>query len=122
MYVLMDIEWITNRDQQINPTQIAAMRVDEQWNESNRFFARIRPRDSSFHQWDHMGYSGGTKEDFLNADSLSQVFSALDCWLNEDDVLCWWTPDSIKILNLVYLIALRYHKSDQFAGNSVWNI
>jgi len=107
MYVLMDIEWITNSDNHINPTQIAALRVDEHWNETGRFFERIRPRDSSFHQWNHMGYSGGDKASFLNADSLSRVFSYLDLWLTKDDVLCWWTPDSIKVFNSMYLMSLR---------------
>lgn len=107
MYVLMDIEWITNDDNHINPTQVAAMKVDGQWNEIDTFFARIRPRDNSFHQWKHMGYSGGEKEEFLNADNLPKVLGNLDNWLAEDDVLCWWTPDSIKVLNSMFLMALR---------------
>ncbi len=107
MYVLMDIEWITNSDNQINPTQIAALRVDEHWNELDRYFARIRPRDLSFCHWEHMGFSGGNQGDFLHADCLTKVFGDLDAWLNEDDVLCWWTPDSIKVLTFMYLIALN---------------
>ena len=58
MFVLMDIEWIENQIHYITPTQIAAMRVDEQWRCHNRFYSRIRPRDSSFHQWTHMAYTG----------------------------------------------------------------
>lgn len=107
MYVLIDIEWITNSDHQINPTQIAALRVDKHWNEVDRFFARIRPRDISFCQWEHMGFSGGAPEEFLHADCLTNVFGDLDAWLNEDDVLCWWTPDSIKVLNTMYIMALQ---------------
>lgn len=109
MYVLMDIEWITNRSNHICPTQIAALRVSEQWNETDRFFARIRPRDSSFHQWNHMGYSGGTAEEFLNADSLTRVLVDLDVWLDKDDVLCWWTPDSIGVFNSIFLMVLKRH-------------
>lgn len=107
MFVLMDIEWITNGDNDINPTQVAAMKVDAQWNEVDTFFARIKPRDNSFHQWKHMGYSGGEMEDFLNADKLPKVFYDLDNWLGTDDVLCWWTPDSIKVWNSMFLMALR---------------
>lgn len=107
MYVLMGIEWISNSDNHINPTQVAALRVDEQWSETDQFFARIRPRDASFHQWKHMGYSGGTMEEFMNAGSLTQVFTDLDAWLNEDDILCWWTPDSIGVLNSMFLMALK---------------
>ena len=58
MFVLMDIEWIENQIHYITPTQIAAMRVDEQWRCHDRFYSRIRPRDSSFHQWAHMAYTG----------------------------------------------------------------
>lgn len=64
MFVLMDIEWIENRYHHINPTQIAAMRVDEQWNCQDQFYSRIYPRDNSFHNWKHMAYIGGTPSDW----------------------------------------------------------
>lgn len=106
MYVLMDIEWIALSDGAINPTQIAAMKVDDRWNEIDTYFARIRPKHELFHEWRHMGYSGGEPDEFLNADSMAEVFRNLDRWLNEDDVLCWWTPDSIQVLDSLFFRAL----------------
>lgn len=43
MYVLMDIEWVQNDNGRRWPTQIAAMRVDEELTFLHMFFSRIRP-------------------------------------------------------------------------------
>ena len=107
MFVLMDIEWIENRIRHINPTQIAAMRVDEQWRCHDRFYSRIRPRDSSFHQWAHMAYTGAAATDFLHANSLYRVLTELEDWLREDDIICFWFEDSKNILKSVYNLLLK---------------
>lgn len=64
MFVLMDIEWIINDRGHICPTQIAALRVTDQWISRDSFYERMCPRDSSFYQWDHVAYSGGKASDF----------------------------------------------------------
>ena len=91
MYVLMDIEWVQNENGRRWPTQIAAMRVDEEWTFLHMFFSRIRPSDESFCLWDHMAYTGSTTEEFLSAPPLAEVVGRIRAWLREDDVLCWWT-------------------------------
>lgn len=107
MFVLMDIEWIENRYHHINPTQIAAMRVDEQWNCQERFYSRIYPRDNSFHNWKHMAYIGGTPSDFLYANGIYRVLTDLQNWLHEDDVICFWNLDSKNILKSIYNLVLK---------------
>ena len=107
MFVLMDIEWIENRIHYISPTQIAAMRVDEQWNSIDRFYSRIAPRDTSFHTWKHMAYTGGTPSNFLYANGLHRVLTSLQDWLQEDDVICFWYEDSKNILKSVYNLVLK---------------
>lgn len=107
MFVLMDIEWIENRIHHICPTQIAAMRVDEQWHCLDLFYSRIRPRDSSFHQWKHMAYSGASATDFLYANSLCRVLTELQDWLRDDDIICFWFEDSKNILKSVYNLVLK---------------
>lgn len=67
MFVLMDMEWIINDRGHICPTQIAALRVTDQWISRDSFYERMRPRDSSFYQWDHVAYSGGKASDFMYA-------------------------------------------------------
>lgn len=107
MFVLMDIEWIENRYHHINPTQIAAMRVDEQWNCQDQFYSRIYPRDNSFHNWKHMAYIGGTPSDFLYAHGIYRVLTDLQSWLREDDVICFWYVDSKNILKSIYNLVLK---------------
>lgn len=107
MFVLMDIEWIENRIHHICPTQIAAMRVDEQWHCLELFYSRIRPRDNSFHKWKHMAYTGATATDFLYANSLYRVLTELQDWLRDDDIICLWFEDSKNILKSVYNLVLK---------------
>lgn len=107
MFVLMDIEWIENAAHHINPTQIAAIRTDEQWNSLDRFYARIHPRDSSFHIWNHVAYSGGTASGFLLSAGIYRVLTNLQNWLQEDDVICFWFEESQNILKSIYQLVLK---------------
>lgn len=90
MFVLTDIEWVVNATGQISPTQLAAIRVDEAWNALARFDARICPKDSTFYDWSHMAYTGGTPADFLCAPKIDAVRDAFLSWLSEKDTLLWW--------------------------------
>jgi methylphosphotriester-DNA--protein-cysteine methyltransferase len=94
MYVLADLEWVTNAHDKISLTQIALMRVDEQWDVMQQIYYRIRPTGPSFHRWDHMGFTGGSPEDFLSAPQGLQVFEEILSWLRPDDILCWWHSDA----------------------------
>ena len=58
MYVLVDMEWISNQHGYHWPTQLAAARVDAQWNTVDTFSVLFRPRDFSLQQWGHMAFSG----------------------------------------------------------------
>ena len=51
MYVLVDMEWISNQHGNHWPTQLAAARVDAQWNTVDTFSVLFRPRDFSLQQW-----------------------------------------------------------------------
>ena len=107
MYVLLDIEWVTNTENHICPTQVAAFRVTEQWAGRELFFRRIRPRDNSFHVWSHVGYTGGTKQAFLHAQPLTQVMQELLDWLRADDVICVWHAESEKVLRAALGLGLK---------------
>ncbi len=137
MYVLMDIEWVTDGQDQIYPTQIAALRADTQWETEVSYYARIQPQDPMFFKWDHMGYTGGYANEFLSAPPLVEVEKQLLQWLKPDDILCWWREESNTVFhtffpqigntNLAlfphissylhyspYLIGSEYHIASQF--------
>jgi len=113
MFVLMDIEWVDTSDHHVSPTQIATMRVDEQWNCVDRFFSRITPEDSSSVDWDHIAFSGGTPSDFLLSHGLFRVLTDLRAWLKEDDTICFWHNDSKNTLKSVYALVLNAEVSQR---------
>lgn len=97
MFVLMDMEWVENKNGQLHLTQIAAMRVDENWNTEKTFFTRIQPPDESFYLWDRVGYTGGYANEFLSAPPAAEVVKMLQVWLQEKDILCWWRDNTIAL-------------------------
>ncbi len=97
MYVIADIEWNTNEFGLKYPTQLAAVKVDENWNVFCKFASFIRPRDESFHNWWHVSYRGGSAANFLNARVAYSVLAEFICWLDEDDILLWWYEESAKL-------------------------
>lgn len=97
MYVIADIEWNTNEFGLKYPTQLAAVKVDENWNVTERFSSFIRPTDSSFHNWWHVSCRGGRAADFLNARVAYSVLAEFLFWLDEDDILLWWYDESVQI-------------------------
>ena len=97
MFVLVDMEWVTNAEGKEYPSQIAAMHVNDAWEKQDLFTIRIRPLDKSFHIWNHVGYTGGTKKEFLNANPAQSVFQCLQDWLQPEDVLCWWRGEGVAL-------------------------
>ena len=107
MFVIADIEWMTNEDGHHSPTQLAAIRVDESWNEVDAFASLIRPRDSEFHVWRHVSYTGGKPTDFIYARNAHNVFDAFYDWLKDDDVILWWDNESLVIFKKLIGLILK---------------
>ena len=97
MFVIADLEWVCNKDGGYSPVQLAAVKVDEQWNTASSFNSLIRPRDSRFYDWQHVAYTGYTSVDFLNADSAYSVLKEFQKWLDDDDVILWWYNESERL-------------------------
>ena len=107
MFVIADIEWMTNEEGHHSPTQLAAIRVDETWNEVDTFASLIRPRDSEFHDWRHVSYTGGKPTEFMYARNAHNVLDAFYDWLKDDDVILWWYDESIMIFKKLIGLILR---------------
>ena len=105
MYVLIDMEWVTNRHGNHWPTQLAAIRVDEEWQTVDFFSVLFRPKDITFQKWDHMAFSGWTRDNFLNADSLYPALDAFEHWLQPEDILCWWHQEAYDLYTLFTKVA-----------------
>lgn len=107
MFVLTDIEWMTNAVGHFSPTQLAAIRVDAEWNEVDRFNSFIRPRDSEFHDWKHVAYTGGSATEFMYARNAYNVFDDFLAWLSEDDVILWWYEESDMVFKKLHSLILK---------------
>ena len=104
MYVLADIEWVTNSKGLICPTQLAAIKVDENWNIQRTFYSRIKPLNCSFEIKKHLAYSGASLEVFKLADDARTVFSRFEHWLDENDIVCWWEWNSDETFRKLFSI------------------
>ncbi len=114
MFVIADIEWVTNEAGHHSPTQLAAVKVDENWNEVSSIGTLIRPRDGQFHDWKHVAYTGASASDFLHARNAHNALSYFDGWLDEDDTILWWYSESEAIFNQLFKLILKKpnsHKS-----------
>ena len=108
MYVLIDMEWITNRYGNQWPTQLAASRVDEAWNTVDTFSVLFRPKDASFQDWNHMAFSGWDHQDFEDGESLYPGLDAFQKWLRPDDIICWWHQEANDLFNMFIKIRLHH--------------
>ena len=106
MYIIADVEWVENARGKTSPTQISAVRVDENWEIIDDFSSFVRPIDSSFVAWNHVAYTGGDPIDFLEASSCTAVFSKFVKWAG-DDVICWWHTSSEKVYSYICRVVLR---------------
>lgn len=105
MYVLIDMEWIKNCHGQHWPTQLAAIRVSKDWQAVDSFSVLFRPKDNTFQQWNHMAFSGWTREDFLNGYGLYPALDAFENWLLSDDIICWWHKEACDLFNTFTKVA-----------------
>ena len=97
MYVLADIEWLTDVDGRRSMTQLAALKVDEGWNTTDSFDKLIRPRSRNLCNWSDIAFRGGTAESFKSADDIHSVLSGFRRWLDDEDVILWWHNDSERV-------------------------
>ena len=109
--VIMDLEWIENRNHTVCPTQFSALRVDAQWNVMDRFNARIKPFNPSFYLWDHVAFHGGEPRDFLYGESAVDAFERFFDWLKDTDSLCWWIEEP-SIIFAGFAEKVLKHKPD----------
>lgn len=106
MYIIADVEWVEKKAHRINPTQLAAVRVDEKWEIVDDFSSYIRPQNSSFYDWEHMAYLSGKPDAFMNAPSCYDVFKSFNEWVGEDKI-CWWYRPSADVHALINRIVLN---------------
>ena len=106
MYIIADVEWVENQLHKCSPTQLSAVRVDENWEIIDDFSSYIKPLNPSFYDWDHVAYAGGSPTDFKNAPHCFDIFKSFNEWVGEDTV-CWWYSPSAQIHAFVNQVVLK---------------
>ena len=106
MYIVADVEWVENHLYKKSPTQLSAVRVDENWEIVDDFSSFIRPMNPSFYDWGHVAYAGGVPSDFTHAPQCFDVFKSFNEWVG-DDTICWWYSPSADMHAFVNRVVLK---------------
>ena len=90
VYVLTDFKWVPDSGMPICPTQLAAIRVNEDWDTVNTFSALVRSKDCPTQQEDDVSHSRWCGPNVSLSGEVKQVLYEFQTWLVPDDILCWW--------------------------------
>lgn len=97
MLVLIHLEWLNSVGVDPYPTQLAALRVDAQWNVTGRFETLIfQPEEPA--SWTHAGYGSIDAREYHRAPDLEQAAAGFCRWLQPEDVCCWWYESTGGVL------------------------
>lgn len=91
MLVLMDLEWTEHSNGEKELTQIAAVRMDEQWNKKEKINLLVCPAEDGSADWAYMAFSGYEAKDFLSGRREADCLQALERWLLPADVIGLWS-------------------------------
>ena len=116
MYVIADVEWISNNRVGNFPTQIAAMRIDSQWNEVNSFYSLIRPISFIEYNKDNIAFNGNSKNNFLSAKTAKKVLSDFLEWLGEDTLIWWYEESTVRFCEFVKKLTDEKYEKSQIVG------
>lgn len=97
MLVIVDLEWVENEEGYVCPTQLAAIRTDEEWNTVDRFSAIIKPFNKSFQIWDHVAFRGVKQSHFLNGESMSDAFRRFFNWCEDTEAILFWAEETADV-------------------------
>lgn len=106
MLVICDIEWIIENGEYV-PTQIAAIKVDNNWSICAQFNSLIKLPDNISYKKRHVAFCGGTKNDFEAAPQLNSVIKEFQMWIDNTDTLLWWFDESAIVLDNTMQVVLN---------------
>lgn len=102
MYVLLDMEWIefTSESGETSRriTQLSTDRVATKWLTVSRADYLIAPLFPENTDWGNIAYNGHPKKKFIKGVSEDACVEDFVLWLEEDDVIFCWSPDTKETL------------------------
>ena len=107
MFIITDMEWITDKTRRNFATQLAGIKVDDKWEYIDSFSAFIRPYSPDMYNRKHMAYTGGSVYDFLFAKPATAVFNSFHEWLGSEDIILWWHSQSDNLFKTLSKILCK---------------
>lgn len=102
MFVIIDLEWITDKENIGHLTQLYAVRTTKSWDVLARFDSICAPPCDLLTQ-DHLALSGYDIYEFSSAAYENQVVGKFIEWLKDDDVLLFWHNASwMRLTEMAY--------------------
>ncbi len=95
--VLFDMEWVQKNEVK-SITQLAAIRVTEEWKTVDGFERLVRPTSGQGTDWAHMAYSGYSPDEFRSGVDENACIAAFFDFLRDDDTLLCWHKDTRRLL------------------------
>ncbi len=120
MFVIIDLEWLSDRNNASYLTQISAVRANKTWEPVDRFDAICMPT-KGVDLNNYVALSGYNANEFASAPLASDVVKNFACWLESEDVLLFWHWSSWSCLKEFagrYSITLPTNKK-QYLGDKV---
>lgn len=96
----MDMEW-TERGRRQYLTQLAAIRVNEDWQTVDTFSTLFRPKWGVAPEWKHIAYTGWPRSAFAGVPGVHVALEDFLRWLQPEDTLCWWHWEARDVFNRV---------------------
>ncbi len=109
--VLIDIEWVKNKNNDICLSQIGAIKVASNWDIIDRYATIVKPLNSSFTNWAQQGFTGWKPQDFLHAIPSTKAIQNFIKWLDTTSTIIVWDSEQEEMFHQIFDDALGNNHS-----------
>lgn len=105
--VLIDIEWVKNKNGDSCLSQIAAIKATSNWDVIDRYATIVKPLNASFTNWSQIGFTGWKPQDFLQAIPSQRAIQNFAKWIETETCFLFWDSESSEIFRSIFESVLK---------------
>ena len=105
--VLIDIEWVKNKNGDNCLSQIAAIKATSNWDVIDRYATIVKPLNASFTNWSQIGFTGWKPQDFLQAIPSQRAIQNFAKWIETETCFLFWDSESSEIFQSIFENVLK---------------